>query len=53
MFSILAKALNIATLTEHRWNAPQHWVDHDHRTRAQKERDAQEQRRLLRQSGWL
>jgi hypothetical protein len=53
MFGILAKAFNIATRTDHRWNAPPNWIDHDHRTRAQKERDAQQQRRMLRQTGIL
>lgn len=53
MFGILAKALQTATRTERTWDAPRHWVNHDHRTRAQKERDAQERRRWLRQTGIL
>ncbi|WP_166486205.1 hypothetical protein [Jannaschia sp. CCS1] len=57
MFEILAKTLKIASRTtartSTRWSAPDHWHDHDHRTRAQKERDAQERRRMLRQTGMM
>lgn len=53
MFGILAKSLKIATRTNDRWGAPDHWQDHDHRTRAQKERDAHERRRMLRQTGMM
>lgn len=53
MFGILAKALHIASRTEDRWTAPSHWVDHDHRTHAEKQRDAQDRRRLLRGTGLL
>lgn len=53
MLGIISKSLNIATRTEREWDAPHHWVDHDHRTRAQRERDALEQRRWLRHTGIL
>lgn len=51
MFGILAKALKIASLTDGTWSAPSHWIDRDHRTRAQKERDNYDQRRWMRQTG--
>ncbi|QXT40156.1 hypothetical protein [Gymnodinialimonas ceratoperidinii] len=51
MFDILAKSFKVATRSDGTWSAPDHWVDHDHRTRAQKERDSQDQRRWLRQTG--
>lgn len=51
MFGILAKSLGIATRTDSAWNAPEHWTEHDHRTRAQKERDNYDQRRWMRQTG--
>jgi len=51
MFGILAYSLRVASRTENPWDAPDHWVDHDHRTRMQRHRDAQEQRRWLRQTG--
>ncbi|WP_341862996.1 hypothetical protein [Gymnodinialimonas sp. 57CJ19] len=51
MFGILAKSLKVASRTDRPWGAPNHWVEHDHRSRAQKERDSQDQRRWLRQTG--
>lgn len=51
MFGILARSLKVASRTDRPWGAPEHWVEHDHRTRAQKERDSQDQRRWLRQTG--
>ncbi len=53
MLGILARSIRTATRTDLGWNAPTHWVDEDRRTRAQKERDAQDQRRWLRQTGIL
>lgn len=53
MFGILAKSLGIAAGTDGRWDAPDHWQDHDRRTRAEKERDAQDRRRMLRQTGMM
>lgn len=53
MFGIFANALKVASRTDREWNAPQHWEVHDHRTRAEKERDAQERRRMLRQTGMM
>lgn len=53
MFGILAKSLKIASRHNHSWDAPSHWQEHDHRTRAQKERDAQERRRMLRLTGMM
>lgn len=51
MFGILARSLKVASRTDRPWGAPEHWVEHDHRTRAQKERDSQDKRRWLRQTG--
>lgn len=51
MFRILARSLKIASRAEGTWSAPDHWVEHDHRTRAQKERDSYDQRRWMRQTG--
>ncbi len=53
MFGILAKSLKIASGARPSWDAPDHWTDHDYRTRAQKERDANERRRWMRQTGIL
>jgi len=53
MFGILARSLNIATGAERSWSAPDHWTDNDRRTRAQKERDAADQRRWMRGTGVL
>lgn len=53
MFRIFADTLRLASRANGNWDAPRHWVDHDHRTRAEKERDAQEHRRWLRQTGIL
>ncbi len=53
MFNILARTLRTATRTGRDWNAPARWVDHDPRTRAQKERDAAERRRMLRLTGLM
>ncbi|GAB5449375.1 hypothetical protein [Gymnodinialimonas sp.] len=53
MFGILAKTLKTAVRTSENWSVARPLDVFDHRTRAQKERDAAERRRLLRQTGMM
>ena len=56
MFGILADAIRIAA-RQHEpkqgWDAPGHWKAEDHRTSAERRRDAEQMRRMLRRTGIL
>jgi hypothetical protein len=53
MFGIIAKSLKVASRATQNWSVARPLDVYDHRTRAQKERDAAERRRMLRETGMM